>query len=123
MLLNILRGLFILLMAAVAWAYLNLSRLNLAITVSLAILFVCIDILSPRRKLVAFSAMLFGLIVGLAITFVLHYVIQLLVDLAAIIPLTDRVISDRGSLVYVPHPGRRPDLLLPVDQLRHADQG
>src|SRR3569623_2045431 len=86
MLLNILRGLFILLMAAVAWANLGLSTLNVAITVSLAILFVCIDILSPRGKLVAFSAMLFGLPVGLAITFVLHFVIQLLVDLLVIIP-------------------------------------
>ncbi len=95
MFLNILRGLFVLLMAAVAWSYLNLHWLVFAITVSAAVLFVCIDILSPRRKLVLFSGMLFGLVVGLAITFVMHFVIQLLVDL--IIPVTDRDVQRRQN--------------------------
>jgi uncharacterized protein YacL len=90
MFLNILRGLFVLLMAAVAWSYLNLHWLVFAITVSVAVLFVCIDILSPRRKLVLFSGLLFGLVVGLAITFVMHFVVELLVDL--LIPVTDRVV-------------------------------
>jgi len=97
MFLNILRGLFVLLMAAVAWSYLNLHWLVFAITVSIAVLFVCVDILSPRRKLVLFSGMLFGLVVGLAITFVLHFVIKLLVDL--IIPATDRIIYNEPSLI------------------------
>ena len=92
MFLNILRGMFILLMAAVAWEYLKLGFLTLAITVTVAVIFVCIDILSPRSKLVTFSAMLFGLVVGLAITFVLHYAVGYSLDIFS--SLADRSLSD-----------------------------
>lgn len=86
MLLNVLRGLFVLLMAAIGWAFLSLSWLNLAFTVSFAVIFVAIDILSPRKKLVSYSAIVLGLVTGLAIAFVLHFVTNLLVDLSDSFP-------------------------------------
>ena len=41
---------------------------------------VCVDILSPRRKLAVFAAVIAGLIVGLAATFALSFAVQLLLD-------------------------------------------
>jgi uncharacterized protein YacL len=90
MILQILRALFILLMGAVAWNFLgDLGWLTMAFTLALALLFVGADIVSPRRKLALFSGVLFGLAVGVAISFALGYVVDLI--FAQIIPLTETV--------------------------------
>ena len=68
MLLNILRAVFILLMAAVGYASLTRHPSFLFIALALGIIFVFIDVLAPRnRKLVLFSGTFFGLIVGRAL--------------------------------------------------------
>ena len=76
MLLHVLRGLFILLMAAVGWFYLQLTWLSVAIALGLGILFVCIDALSPRKKIAVFSGVLLGLVVGLAVAYALHFAVD-----------------------------------------------
>src|SRR5262249_16391101 len=43
-------------------------------------LLVCIDILSPRKKLALFSGTFLGLIVGIAIAYALSFVVRLLVE-------------------------------------------
>ncbi len=91
MLLNILRGLFILLMASVGWAFvvaepdqagwLQTNRwLAPAIALAVGVLLVCIDILSGRRKFAVFTGVAFGILVGLTITYALSFGVQLLVD-------------------------------------------
>src|SRR5690242_14951722 len=88
MVLHILRALFILLMAAIGWAYITdptwfwggYTWMAMGIALSIAVLLVCIDILAPRRKLAIFSGTFFGLIVGVAIAYALSFVIKLLVD-------------------------------------------
>lgn len=80
MVLHVLRGLFILLMAAAGWFYLEISWLTFAIAVAIGIFFVCIDILSPRRKLAIFSGVLFGLVVGILIAYGLSFPITMLLD-------------------------------------------
>jgi uncharacterized protein YacL len=88
MVLTFLRALFILLMAAIAWSYLHSSDqlqadftwLALAIAISGATLLICVDILSPRQKLAIFSGIFFGLIVGVAFSYALSFVVRLLVD-------------------------------------------
>lgn len=87
MVLTVLRALFVLLMAAVGWFYLGhsgqpggeTSWLSLPVSLTLAVLFVCIDILSPRRKLAIFAGSFFGLIVGIAMAFALSFAVNLLV--------------------------------------------
>ena len=64
MILHVLRGLFILLMAAAGWFYLRLTWLTLLVALALAVLFVSIDVLAARRKLAVFAGTLFGLLVG-----------------------------------------------------------
>src|ERR1019366_332448 len=69
MVLTILRALFILLMAAVGWFYVNspaqpfggFTWLSLAIALTIGTFLVCIDILAPRKKLVIFSGTFLGL--------------------------------------------------------------
>ncbi|QOV89897.1 PIN/TRAM domain-containing protein [Humisphaera borealis] len=80
MVLHVLRGLFILLMAAVGWFYLQLTWLAMAIALSIGVLFVCIDIVSPRRKLAVFSGILFGLVVGILIAYALSFPVKLIAD-------------------------------------------
>src|SRR4051794_19530950 len=86
MILHVLRALFILLMAAVAFFFAyqdprpDLSVWLLpAVSLSAGVLLVCIDILTPRRKLAVFSGTLFGLVVGLFIAYVLSFVVRLIV--------------------------------------------
>ncbi len=86
MILHILRGLFVLLMAAIGFFFAFQSaepviqNLSVIIPTALAVLIVCIDILSPaRRKLAIFSGTFLGLIVGLAMAYVLSFVVRLLV--------------------------------------------
>src|SRR5688500_7270290 len=80
MVLHVLRGLFILLMAAVGWFYLQLTWLSMGLALSVGVLFVCIDIVSPRRKLAIFSGVLFGLVVGILIGYALSFPVQLIAD-------------------------------------------
>jgi uncharacterized protein YacL len=80
MVLHVLRALFILLMAAVGWFYVGLSWLTVAISLSLGVLFICIDILSPRKKLAIFSGTFFGLGVGITIAYALSLIVHLILD-------------------------------------------
>lgn len=88
MILQVLRALFILLMAAVGWFYVNspaepfgaYTWLAMAIALVIAVVLICIDILSPRKKLFVFSGTFFGLIIGLSIAYALSFVVQMLID-------------------------------------------
>lgn len=88
MVLQVLRALFVLLMAGVGWFFLqhrslpfgDATWLSLTITISIAVLFICIDILSPRKKLAIFSGTFLGLIVGIMTSYALSFVVRLLVD-------------------------------------------
>jgi uncharacterized protein YacL len=88
MVLHVLRALFILLMAAVGWFYVNSASrpfgdftwLSLAIALTIGVFLVCIDILAPRRKLVIFSGTFLGLLIGISIAYALSFVVQLLAD-------------------------------------------
>jgi uncharacterized protein YacL len=88
MVLHILRALFVILMASVGWFFLTDPKLSfgpwtwmaLTIALVLAVLFVCIDILSPRRKLAVFSGTFLGLLVGVFAAYALSFVLSLLVD-------------------------------------------
>ena len=88
MVLTVLRALFILLMAAVGWFYVNspaqpfggFSWLSLAIALTIGTFLVCIDILAPRKKLVIFSGTFLGLLIGISIAYALSFVVQLLSD-------------------------------------------
>lgn len=84
MVLHVLRALFVLLMGAVGWFYVNDAQwffdawLTMATAMAIAVLLVCIDILSPRKKLAIFSGTFFGLIVGIAIAYAASLVVRLL---------------------------------------------
>ena len=91
MLLNILRGIFILLMASVGWAFvvaepegtgiLQSNRwLAPAVALAVGVLLICIDILSGRRKFAIFTGVAFGILVGLTITYALSFGVTLIVD-------------------------------------------
>jgi uncharacterized protein YacL len=88
MVLHILRALFVLLMAAVGWFYLqrpeqfwgDYTWLTMMTALVVAVFLVCVDILSPRKKLALFSGTFFGLIVGVAIAYALSFVVRLLIE-------------------------------------------
>ncbi|MDB5298221.1 MAG: hypothetical protein JWO31_4204 [Phycisphaerales bacterium] len=80
MVLHVLRGLFVLLMAAVGWFYLRLTWRAMAIALFVGVLFIFVDVLSPRRKLAVFSGVMFGLVVGILIAYGLSFPIQLVID-------------------------------------------
>jgi uncharacterized protein YacL len=87
MLLQILRALFVLLMAGVGWFFfVSSSHLfpdatwPLSIALVVAVFFICIDILAPRKKLAVFSGTFLGLIVGLVIAYALSFAVTLVVD-------------------------------------------
>src|SRR2546430_1367827 len=88
MVLHILRAFFVLLMGAVGWFYLTqISQfwggsawLSMAVSVTVGVLLVCIDILAPRKKLALFSGTFLGLIVGITIAYALSFVVHLLVE-------------------------------------------
>ncbi|HEV8606975.1 MAG TPA: PIN domain-containing protein [Tepidisphaeraceae bacterium] len=90
MVLHILRALFVLLMGAAGWFFFVADPVQprsgdaliaLWITLSIAVFFVCIDILLPRQKVLIFSGTFLGLLVGMLISYGLSYVIFLIVDL------------------------------------------
>jgi uncharacterized protein YacL len=86
--LHVMRALFVLLMAAVGWHYVEFpvpflglyTWMLMAIALAVGTLIVCIDILAPRQKLVIFSGAFFGLLVGVAIAYALSFVVALLVE-------------------------------------------
>src|SRR3954453_14496745 len=93
MILQVLRALFILLMAAAGYYFIQQSDplslppwvrdytwLALAITVTFGVFIVSVDILAPRKKLVVFSGTFLGLLVGLIIAYALSFIVQLLVE-------------------------------------------
>jgi uncharacterized protein YacL len=87
MVLNILRALFVLLMASIGWDFITrgtpvggLTWPVVAIALVVGVVILCIDILSPRKKLAVFSASLFGIVVGLFIAYALSFVVRLMVD-------------------------------------------
>jgi len=88
MVLNILRALFVLLMAAVGWNYINdanspgggMTWLLVSVALIIGVSILCLDILAPRKKLAVFSAALFGIVVGLMIAYAFSYVVLLMVD-------------------------------------------
>ena len=88
MVLHVLRALFILLMGAVGYFLLLQPQqvlgahtwLTMAIAVGLGVFIVCIDILSPRRKLAVFSGSFLGLLVGVFIAYALSFVVALVID-------------------------------------------
>src|SRR5436190_8545326 len=90
MILHILRALFVLLMASVGFLYVyqnppsrGASFLEYwippAVAMVVAVALVCIDILSPRKKLAIFSGTFFGLVVGLLIAYVMSFLVRLIV--------------------------------------------
>jgi uncharacterized protein YacL len=87
MVLLVLRGLFVLLMAAVGWFFLqdplqfwgDYTWLALAVALCFGVLLVCIDMLAPRRKLSIFSGTFFGLIVGILVAYGLSFGVHLLI--------------------------------------------
>jgi uncharacterized protein YacL len=90
MILHVLRALFILLMGAVGYFLLlqpsatevlgPFTWLTMIITLSVGVFIVCVDILSPRRKLAMFSGTFLGLVVGIFIAYALSFVVTLVVD-------------------------------------------
>jgi len=87
MVLYVLRTLFVLLMAAVGWFYVTRQEeassapwFAMPGAIAVAVLFIAIDVFSPRRKLAILAGSFFGLIVGIAIAFALSFLVALLVD-------------------------------------------
>jgi uncharacterized protein YacL len=92
MILILLRALFILLITAVGFVFVYqdkgpIDRTDMdvwvmpAVALSFGVLLVCIDILAPaRRKLAIFAGTFFGLVVGLAIAYLLSFAVRLLVE-------------------------------------------
>jgi len=104
MVLHVLRGLFILIMVAVGWSYLSLDWLAVAVSLSIGLFFVAVDVLSPRRKLAVFSGVLFGLVVGILIAYGLSFAVQLIIDHAATVmqhPLNGPDKEKLGSFIQL----------------------
>ncbi|HVT88606.1 MAG TPA: PIN domain-containing protein [Tepidisphaeraceae bacterium] len=86
MFLHFLRALFILLMAAVGWAYIDAgfwgtnTWLTMAVALCVGVALLCVDIIATRRKLVVFAGVFFGLIVGISIAYGLSFVVRLIVE-------------------------------------------
>jgi uncharacterized protein YacL len=87
MIFYVLRALFVLLMAAVGWFYVTphagqtgSTWAVMPVAIGVSLLFIAIDVLSPRRKLAIFAGSFFGLVVGIAIAYALSFVVGLLVD-------------------------------------------
>jgi uncharacterized protein YacL len=89
MVLVVLRALFVLLMAAVGYFFVTqetstimsgLTELPMYIALVVAVFFVCVDILAPRKKLAIFSGTFFGLVVGIAIAYALSFVVNLMME-------------------------------------------
>ena len=99
MVLHVLRGLFILLMAAVGWFYLQLGWSSFVIALGFGVAFVVIDVASPRKKLAIFSGTLLGLVVGIAIAYALHFAAQWVVELFSSTAGGPKLAEERDKLV------------------------
>ena len=93
MTLNILRGLFVLLMAAVGYTFVvadpsgqwpaflrDHKWLGMAAALTLSIGMICVDIIAGRRKLAVYSGIALGILVGLVITYGVSFAVLLAVD-------------------------------------------
>src|SRR5688500_10286708 len=80
MVLHVLRALFVLLLAAVGWFYLGVGWLTMAFGIGVGVLFVCVDMLTPRKKLAIFAGTFFGVVVGIVIAYAFSFVVRLLVE-------------------------------------------
>ncbi len=88
MILTVLRALFVLLISAVGYFYAtqtgmwgeNYTWLAMAVALVVGVFIVCVDILSPRKKLAVLSGTFFGLIVGILIAYALSFVVNLLME-------------------------------------------
>lgn len=87
MLLHVLRAMFVLLMAAAGFYYIQESAplfgtawLAMGVALAIAVALVCVDILAPRKKLAIFSGSFLGLVVGLSIAYGLSFIVRLLVE-------------------------------------------
>ena len=87
MVLTVLRALFVLLMAAVGWFFVNstqpvaqYSYWSMAVALVVATLLVVVDILSPRKKLAVFTSVIGGLMVGIAVAYAGSFIVTLLAD-------------------------------------------
>jgi uncharacterized protein YacL len=89
--LNVLRGLFVLLMAAAGYWFVTVDPeglgrfegskwMALAVSLSLGVLMVVLDIVSGRRKLAVFGGVTFGLVVGLVVSYAMSFAVTLVVD-------------------------------------------
>jgi uncharacterized protein YacL len=107
MLINLIRALFVLIIASVGWSFVGDERsilgdaswAFLAIALVVGVLFLCVDILAPRNKLQVFAGSFFGLLVGVLIAWAFSFVIPLLVEqIASYYPDTfrDSVIGSSG---------------------------
>ena len=73
-------------MAAVGWFYLSRPDqvghgwVAMPVALAIALLFVSLDVLAPRRKLAVFAGTFFGLCVGIAISYALSFAVKLVVD-------------------------------------------
>lgn len=97
MVIHIFRAMFILIMVAVGYQgikTLEQEPIVLPTLLVVGVLLVCIDILSPRRKLAVFSGVFLGLLVGLLVTYALSFVVKLVVDI-----VTGGNVSDRDPTV------------------------
>jgi uncharacterized protein YacL len=95
MILHVLRALFVLLISAVGYFYATQTGmwgeatwLAMMVALVVGVLVVCIDILSPRKKLAVISGTFFGLIVGILIAYALSFVVNLVLE-QIIVPRLD----------------------------------
>jgi uncharacterized protein YacL len=77
MTMHLLRALFVLVMFAIGY---QLAPAFAPIAITLAVIVLAVDILSSRRKLLALSGMLVGMLVGLILAGALGYVAEWIVD-------------------------------------------
>ena len=103
MVLHVLRGLFVLLMAAIGWFYLSNPQsigistwMLMPVMLALGVFFVCLDILAPRRKLAVFSGAILGVMVGVSIAYAMSFVVNLLVDQ---IPIDSRFTTPKHDML------------------------
>lgn len=88
MILIIVRALFVLLISAVGYFYATQTNMwgdsytwmAMAVALAVGVLIVCVDILSPRKKLAVISGVFFGLAVGILIAYALSFVVNLLME-------------------------------------------
>ncbi len=105
MILVFLRALFVLLISAIGYFYATQTSmwgesytwLAMGVALAVGVLVVCVDILSPRKKLTIISGTFFGLIVGLLIAYALSFVVNLLMEQLLVPRLNDLQIDTAAA--------------------------